>query len=335
MRHRGLAAGLVAFLVLGTLGLAWIYEDWGAARDRPPIRIAVDVWVGFAPLYLAEDLGLFQKHGVEVRLEKMKGAEEIRAGLASGSLDGQTTSLDTVIQQGAQGIRTTTVIALDRSAGGDGIVATRELRSVASLRGREVAFQPATPSHFFLMFHLDRAGMTLADVMPRFMDSGDAGAAFVAGRIDAAVTWEPWLTRAAERPDTHVLASTAGNDVVIVDVLAFRPDVLKVRGNEVRAIAAAWDEAVRYWQANPEDANRRMAAHYGLAPEVFAEMLTGLRFLDMDANQRFLGTLDARGPVADLVESINRILVRNGIIDTAQAVADVVALDYLTDGGTP
>jgi len=330
MRHRKLALALIIAAVLGTAALSLVYEDWSfLSRARPPLRVAVDVWVGFAPLYLAQDRGYFKARGVEVELKKMKGAQEIRAALAAGKIDGQTTSLDTILMQVDQGIPSVAVLLLDRSQGGDGIVARAGVRTVAGLRGKTVAYQPATPSHFFLAYHLFKAGMKLTDVKGRKMDSGDAGAAFMAGKVDAAVTWEPWLTRASTGADSHLLVSSAVPETVIVDVLAFRPGVLRDRGKEVRAVVAAWNDAVKYWQKNPAAANKIMAAHYGLKTAEFTDMISGLRFLDREQNLKLMGSLDSPGPMLDLVSTINKIFLKNRVIRTAHALPEILAVDYL------
>lgn len=329
MRHRKLAWTLVALFVAGTIGLSLVYDNWSFGDGRRPIRIAVDIWVGFAPLFLAQEKGFFEDRGVDVEIRVMKGAEEIRAGLAAGELDGQTTSLDTILMQNDQGIPAVAVLALDRSKGGDGIVARHGISSVAGLRGRTVAFQPATPSHFFLLFHLHEAGMTIQDIKALPMDSGDAGAAFMAGKVDAAVTWEPWLGQAAEAPDGHLLVSSAEETLVIVDVLAFRPEVLRDRGSDVRAIAGAWDDAVRYWRDNPDEANRIMAAQYSLDPGEFADMISGLQYLTGEDNQALAGTLERPGPLVELVRRINEVFRRNDITTQDLPLKKILAFDYL------
>lgn len=329
MRHPRLAFVLIAASLLGTAALSLLYEDWSFLKERRPLRIGVDVWVGFAPLYLAQDQGFFRARGVEVQLKVMKGAEEIRAALAAGELDGQTTSLDTVLMQVDQGIPSLAVLALDRSDGGDGLIASSGIRSVAGLRGKTVAFQPATPSHFFLMYLLDRAAMTLKDVQVRTMDAGDAGAAFLAGRVDAAVTWEPWLSRAMERSDATLLATTRGDQTVIVDVLAFHPSVLRDRPDDVRSVVAAWEDAVAWWKANPSEANRLMAAHYGLETSEFETMIGGLRYLGLPENQQLFGTLEKPGDLVELARLINRIFIANGITRVPHALNEILAFDFL------
>ena len=78
--------------------------------------------------------------------------------------------------------------------------------------------------------------MSVDDVIKENMTAADAGAAFVANRVDAAVTWEPWLTRGKATDHGKVLVDTSSTPGVIIDVLAFRSDVVKTRGDDIRKI---------------------------------------------------------------------------------------------------
>jgi NitT/TauT family transport system substrate-binding protein len=59
------------------------------------------------------------------------------------------------------------------------------------------------------------------------METAQAGAAFITKNIDAAVLWEPWLTKAREQGKGYVLASTREYPDLIVDTLAFNRDVIQ------------------------------------------------------------------------------------------------------------
>jgi NitT/TauT family transport system substrate-binding protein len=155
-------------------------------------------------------------------------------------------------------------------------------------------------SHFLLGFLLDQAGMSFKDIVAVNMTAGDAGAAFVAGKVDAAVTWEPWLTRGKQAPHGHLLVDSSKTPGLIVDVLVFRKDVLRARGNDVRAVVRAWHRGVDYWKSNPEESNKIMAEAVGgwlKDPKVFGETLTGIKYYDFETNKTYFGTKAAPGGV--------------------------------------
>ena len=161
------------------------------------------------------------------------------------------------------------------------------------------------------------------------MDSGAAGSAFVSGRVDAAVTWEPWLSKSSARDGARLLASTARSELVIVDVLGFRPEVLRSRADDVRAVVQAWNDAVAFWRRDPAEAARLMAPHYGLSAEGLAAMTSGLTYLDIEASRELMGTAAEPGRLLDLVDAINRVFLKNGITQAAHALGDIVSTGYL------
>ena len=94
-----------------------------------------------------------------------------------------------------QKIPLTSIYLLDTSNGADAIVAKKGIKSVKDLKGKKVAATDGEINHMMLIAALDRNGMTQDDIDFVNMNADDAGGAFVAGKLDAAVTWEPWVTK--------------------------------------------------------------------------------------------------------------------------------------------
>lgn len=85
---------------------------------------------------------------------------------------------------------------------------------------------------------LKQAGMTEKDVSIVNMTADDAAAAFMAGQIGVAVTWEPHLTLAKEQKVGKVLVSSDQTPGLIVDVIALRCDVIEKQPEDVKALVA-------------------------------------------------------------------------------------------------
>jgi len=203
-----------------------------------------------------------------------------------------------VVQRVKPDFQMAAVLPMDDSKGGDGIVARKEIASVKDLKGKKVAFSEGSVSHFFLAFLLKQNGMSLKDVTVVNMTAGDAGAAFVAGKVDAAVTWEPWLTKGKSAPHGKILVDSSATPNLIVDVLVFRKDVIKARPKDMENIVKAWVKAVDYWKQYPDDANKIMSEAVGgwlKDTKVFAETLTGIRYYDQASLKEFFGTKAAPG----------------------------------------
>jgi NitT/TauT family transport system substrate-binding protein len=265
----------------------------GTAYAGEPIKLGMSTWLGYAPLYLAKEKGFFQKRGLEVEIVVIESPSDRRAAFAADRIQGFATTVDTHVMTAAaeNPIPVKQVLALDDSNGGDGIVAKKEIQSVKDLKGKTVAAQlGAGASYFWLNYVLAQNGLKLSDIQAVDMKAGDAGAAFVAGKIDAAVTWEPWLSRAKDTPFGKILIASDQTPGIIVDSLGFKPDYLKRRGDDVKKIIAAWNEAVQFAAQNPKEADAIMAKFTNQKPEEFTAEKGGVRFYGEKENKEYFGT---------------------------------------------
>ena len=92
---------------------------------------------------------------------------------------------------------------MDESHGGDGIVATKDIQSIADLKGKMVAVpERRSVASSYLNVLLKEAGLSEADIETVDLSAEDAGDAFLMREVDAAVTWEPCLTQGQAMPRT-------------------------------------------------------------------------------------------------------------------------------------
>src|SRR5262249_15134526 len=112
------------------------------------------------------------------------------------------------------------VYLTDTSAGADAVIAKPEIGSVKEMKGRKVAATLGQCNHLLLLKALEKGGLTEKDIELVNMNADDAGAAFAAGKIDVAVTWEPWITKASGEKTGHVIFSSKETPNLILDVLA-------------------------------------------------------------------------------------------------------------------
>ncbi len=284
LKFRYLSAVLFAATLIG-------YSAVPGSAGAEEFKIAHTTWVGYGPLYLARDKGFFKDEGVVVELIVTEEKSLQMGALMAGRVDAVAGTVDEFPLYMKSGSCIQYVLALDDSNGGDGIVALNEITSIADLKGRTVAFNEGSVSQFWLIVLLKEAGLSLSDVTMVNMTGTDAGTAFVAGRVDAAVTWEPHMTAGRQTEFGHLLIDSSASPGVIVDVIAVRCEVAESRADEVKGIVRAWNRAVDYWKQNPEEANAIMAKGVGgwlEDPQVFAETLAGVTFIDEEMNKAYL-----------------------------------------------
>ena len=276
------------------------------AAAAEPLKIRYSIWVGYGPLFIAKEKGFFKEEKVDVELINMNDPKEGFFAMAAGRLDGVVSTIDTMVLYLKTGKEFQYVLALDDSAGGDGLVARKEIKSVKDLKGKKVAFSEGSVSQFFLNVLLKDAGLTQKDVEAVNMKPEDAGAAFIAEKVDAAVTWEPWLSKGKAAAHGQLLVDSSKTPGLITDVLIFRSDVIAKRGKEIQGVVNAWNKAVAFWEKNRTEGNEIMARGVGdwlKDPKVFADVLTGVKFYNKAANAKFFGTAQKPGDMYKVVQN--------------------------------
>jgi NitT/TauT family transport system substrate-binding protein len=315
------ARGLTAVLVLAA---------GSHAAHAEPLRIGHLTWVGLGPLFVAKEKGLFAKEEVEVELINMAIHEAMYAGLFAGQIDMIDATVDDMLPNYDPEQPYACVFTLTESLGADGIVATNDIRSIADLEGKSVAFAGRTVSQFYLNVLLKEAGLSQADIEHVEMSADDAGNAFLMQEVDAAVSWEPGLTQGKEAAHGHLLADTSERPGLVADCLVTRTDVLDARLADFKALARAWDAALAYVAAHPDEANEIMARSVGgwlEDPAVFAETLKGVRFYNSARNREYFGTRENPGQIYQTAQYGIDVWSSLGALDVELTPADVIRHD--------
>lgn len=290
--------------------------------ERPTVKINVDTWLGYAPLRLALEKKMYQ--GVDVEIVVTPDVAQRKLLLVSGDNQAIAETFDTLVLDRSQGIRTVAVIELDVSNGADGIVVVDRIHVLRDLIGERVAVQYNYVSQLLLNYFLEREGIPFDAVRTQDTEGGAAGAAFVAGKVDAAVTFEPWLSKAKERRGGKILLSSKDAPGVVVDVLSFREDYLETHRREVSAVVRGWFDAVQYWRDHTQEANAIMAKYYDLTPQEFVEQIAGLRWPSLEENIQYFGTAPEVGPVYDIASTFVRIFLKTGQIESEPDLSHAV-----------
>lgn len=319
---RRILTGVIAAAALGL----------SAAAKAEPFEIVHTTWVGYGPLYLAQDLGYFKEEGVEVKLTTIEEKTLQMAAVMSGQAAGALGTVDEFLLYMNKDVCLKYVFALDESAGGDGIIVSKGIDKLEDLKGKQVAFNEGSVSQFWFNVVLKNHGMKQEDVEMVNMTPDDAAAALMAGRVPAAVTWEPHLTEARNTAGSKVLIDSSSTPGVITDVMAVQCSTAEKRADDIRKIVRAWNKAVEYWKANPDKANAIMAKGVGgwlSDPAVFGDSVKGVKFFDKATNTAYFGTPDKPGSLYGIVQYAIDIWGGLGRLQVSPKPADIITNAYL------
>lgn len=305
--------------------VVWLTAGLTGPAHAEPLRISYFTWIGNGPLFVAEEKGLFAKERVDVQLINIDDHTAAFAGLFAGQVDaieGAAQDAPVFYQPDAPLV---CVFPLNDSRGGDGILATNDIRTIADLEGKSVAFLRGSVGQFFLNVLLKEAGLGEANIEVVDLPAEDGAEAFMLGEVDAAVTWEPYLTRGASVAHGHLLVSTAEYPGLLVDCLMAMPQVFEARKGAFQAFARAWAAAVDYAEAHPTDANEIMARRLGLEdPAVFARLLEGARLYDGERSREYFGTPEEPGQIYQTMQQAIDVWSSLGRVQVGISPHDVI-----------
>ncbi|HKO08650.1 MAG TPA: ABC transporter substrate-binding protein [Alphaproteobacteria bacterium] len=296
------------------------------------IKIAHSTWVGYGPLYIAREKGIFKKNGVDVELVLMEDPKERFPTLMADKIQMISSTVDTALLYLKNRDDFQYVVAIDDSNGGDGIVANKDITSIKDLKGKKVAVNEGSVSEFYLNVLLDRAGLKESELNIVNMTAMDAGTAFVTKRVDAAVTWEPALTKGKTAEHGHLLVDSSSTPGLITDVIIIKSSWVKAHPKDVAAIVKSWEEAVAYYEAHPEESIEIMAKGVGgwlKDPKEFKETLTGIKFYDGPANKTFFGTAAKPGPLFQTTADAIKIWTDHGKLQVKVVPSDLINYSFV------
>ncbi len=294
--------------------------------------IGQSTWIGYAPLFIAEQKGFFLDHGADIKVQVIESAADRRSSLLADQIQCMSSTVDTHIMTDAAGIDIVQVLALDTSDGGDGVIAKSEIESIADLKGKSVALDTTGGASFFWFQYLLREeGMTLDDLNVQSMGSGDAGSAFVAGNVDAAVTWQPWLTNATNTDFGKVLVDSTETPGIIVDSIGFKSEFVDAYPGTVTALVLGWYDALAYIESDYDDAVAIMAEGMGQTVEDFEASLADVKYYDRDMNIEYFDESNEDSIYA-IAELANTIWIENGFYEESEGpvIAEVIDGSFVT-----
>ncbi len=285
-------------------------------------RVGYNNWIGFIAFFAAQEKGEFKAAGLDVEARSFNAPGEGLVPLLTGDLDAHLTTLDAVVLKSAEAPGKIKIVGLiDTSNGGDAVVASKEVKTVADLKGKKVAVTVGECNEILLVKALESANLTKDDITLVNMDPDAAGAALKAGSVDAAVTWEPWITQLSGAGG-NVLFSTADAPNILLDCVAITSDSTK--GEATKKFIAVLDSSTKWVKANPAEAAALVSSVVELPASDIEGMLTQVTLYDAAESKAMMGK-DIPAVTTELAEFFKA----QGTIQNDIVVEDLLSTQYL------
>jgi NitT/TauT family transport system substrate-binding protein len=251
-----------------------------------PIRLATYLWPGSFWIDVAWQKGWFDEAGLTVeRVNVHRKYFDSLDSLAAGRVDVLAFSQFDLVRHVAAGQDLVGVAALDYSAGAEGLVAKAGIRQFSDLKGKRIALQRGTYMEYILAIAAERNGLNLNDVILVDRAQNKVLEDFVAGRVDAVMVWEPYVTQALAAGGVS-LFSTADYPGMTYTVLALRQEFVRARPQDVTALLQVWHRAEQFVRDNPDESCAIVARLFDEPLPKVKNLMKRVRVLDLADNQR-------------------------------------------------
>ncbi|MDZ7829193.1 MAG: NrtA/SsuA/CpmA family ABC transporter substrate-binding protein [Halofilum sp. (in: g-proteobacteria)] len=245
---------LIAFTITGSPALS--------AGPQPAVRIAGVIYLGDLPTVIADHENLFRRHGLDASVHfnhsGRDNLHQLRAGETDFALMALTPIvLDRLADETPGGPDDPVILAsLVHATSLNAVVArpSAGIDTPADLTGRRVALRKGTNAEFvwwlFAHFHgLDPDAVRLVDQSVPAVQ-----AALRNGEVDAAVLWEPWLSRLLASSDEELRVFGGSNIYTAKWVLVTTRRSVDEHPDRARAMLAAYRDAIDRIERDPDTA---------------------------------------------------------------------------------
>jgi len=337
--HVKIALGLLLLGILAILGTRYILpilEDKkstatsDAKATKGHIRIGTDNFVGYFPLCSPELNRRMRQSGYLLECND-DGADygKRMSDLDKGKIDFAVATVDSYVLNGAQENYPGTIIAvLDESKGGDVLVAWKDkIANLDDLRNKtniSIAYTPDSPSHHLLKalaVHFDI--QTLKSKSGWQVESDGSEAAlnkFLDKSVDAAVLWEPDVSKALAQSDSIKILGTEKTQQLIVDILVVNREFAEEKPEAVHQLMKEYFKTLKFYRDNKKTLVSDIKKATGLKNDQIDNMLQGIEWQSLSQNaEKWFGISQSGGisneALIDTIDSTIDVLTEYGSLD--------------------
>ncbi len=304
---------------------------WGAASaGEAPVRmrLAVDLWAGYYPAFIAAEKGWFAAEGLEVTIELPQDTKRSLAELAAGDYDAVGASLSDFFPVLHQDPGARLLMFSDESSGGDAIL-SRQMPGADvvtrrdAVRGRKIGTNLGGFGEIFVRHWLTGLDLTADDVQLMQMDASQGPKLLAQGALDFVHTWNPYITE-VKANGGHEWFDSSRTPGLIPDGLLVSGAFLRRHRGFAAGFVRAWMRAQTWWREHPEEARVLLKKRPGA--ENANDELIGIRLLDAAENRRrILG--HGVGSLSATVEIYNRFFLGRGLLNRPIDPTRVIVLE--------
>jgi len=321
----------IILLIIGAIAIVGCSKVNKENTSNEPIKIGVDVFPGWAHVFIAKEKGFFEKNGVNVELVLKEDYLEVQDDFAEGRVDGAFMVYADAIFANDRAIPVKVVYISDQSVTGDVIAAKPGISNIEGLRGKTISVEGINSfSHLFVLKILEENGLGEGDVFFTNIGAQKIVDALEKGEIAAGHTYGPEKTAAKEKG--YVFLASAGDiKGIITDVLGFNTKIINEKPEEIKKIVQSLFEAKEFQQENRQKALQIIAQAIGDSPESVGVGIDAVDYFDLKRN---LDSMQESSDLSNLYGSgkvIAEFFIERGQISESPDFEEIIQDKFVRD----
>lgn len=282
---------------------------------------------GHAQTVIAKEKEFYEKElgdKVEIQLVKFQSGPSLITALTAGKLDFGQVGDQPAIQAKANNVDLKIIGKFLFSDKVNGLIVRKDsdITSIEGLKGKKVGVTVGSTGQQLLYIYLESAGLKPSDIKLVNLQPGDIVSSITFRNIDAAVTWEPYITLTSSQGTTNQIADGTGYKTEI-DVIIGRNEFLQKHPDIAQGILKAQDEAGKWITDNPDEALTLVAKDAGLDKSVLEPIFSKVNVDTVDLTEE---------DIKSIGESID-FSVKYDLISKAFKTEDFIDTQYLELAG--
>jgi NitT/TauT family transport system substrate-binding protein len=292
----------------------------------PPLKWACSTFVGYKPAVIAQEKGFFKAQGIDVELRYIDFAQSQQADFSAGKYDGLALTLGDFITLSATNPDMQAVMVVDETTGADVVLAQSQIKTVADLKGKNIGANLGGFSEVFVAEMLKTADLTSDDVNLVKLDALEIPQHLKSNAIQAGHTWEPYVSEAV-KSGAHKLFTSKQTPGLILDVVAFRGEVIRDRPEDIRAFVRGWLQALSYWETNIPEGNEIASKALNIPSNTIS--FEGIDLTDFAENQKFFQS-DSPNYIYKTAKKYADFFIRTGNVTRLPNIESLFNSSFLT-----
>ena len=244
---------------------------------QKPLTIGAAPWPTFEFAFLANELGYLDK-GKYSLLELTSSTSVIQA-FQTAKLDVAFLSLDEVLTLVALGIDLKIISVIDRSKGGDALMAKPEIKSLEELKWRSIGYENKAAGALLLDEVFTLTDLNIQTVQLHEVKQNEVKDAYLKGNIDALIVREPVKQQLIALGARELINSTVLG-LPIINVLVVRGDLYQEKEQQIAHFLKEYYRAHLFYEKNKAEALASMSVRLQLYPYFLEKALLNSQFIN-------------------------------------------------------